>query len=534
MQSKKFKLFLTLFILSMGAAFAQAPSSGYNVYDSSVISKKHLPQHNEFINNMYNFPARPRDMWEVGVSIGNFMINGDVNPVLPSFGFAVHARKSLGYAFSLRAQYMYGVAKGLDNTVTENFGKNAAWSRYQTSVFPSFRRFVYLNYKNKTQDLSLQGILSINNIRFHKHKSKIVLYMGAGMGFSAYQTKVNALNEGAGTNYATLFNDTYSKYGSVRENFKQVRSDLKGAMDNTYETDAETHFSGRKLGGQTLVFSTTVLAGFAYRLNNRMNLAVESRHTFAHDDLLDGQRWQEHPRGDAALSPNFDTYNYTSIGLNYNLGKKSIEPLWWINPLDYVYGEVNNPKHTKFPKPTFEDADGDGVIDQLDREPNTPAGAKVDVTGVAADTDGDGIPDYKDKQLVTPSDCMPVDADGVGKCPEPECCKNNGGKGGKGVTQGCPSDYPSLSYKGNAGATLSAATKSLLSNVAAKLKANPNCTITVAGYPEASKASQALCQKRTEAIKNYLTQNMGITADRVMTNCEIGGGDKDTIDIQAN
>ena len=267
-----------------------------------------------------------------------------------------------------------------------------------------------------------------------------------------------------------------------------------------------------------------------------MNLAFESRHTFVHDDLLDGQRWQEHPKGDASLSPNFDTYNYTSIGLNYNLGKNAIEPLWWINPLDYVYGELNNPKHTKFPKPSFEDADGDGVIDQLDREPNTPAGAKVDPTGVATDTDGDGIPDYKDKQLVTPSDCLPVDADGVGKCPEPECCKNigKGGKGGGTTNVTCPTDYPSVSFKGAAGATLNSNTKSLLSNVASKLKANADCSITITGYPEASKASQALCQKRTEAIKNYLVQNMGISADRVSTNCEIGGGDKDTVDVKAN
>jgi outer membrane protein OmpA-like peptidoglycan-associated protein len=518
-------------LTASSAVFAQAPSSGYNVYDSSVIAKKHLPQHNEFINNMYNFPARPKDMWEIGVSVGNFALSSDVAPLLPTFGFGVHARKSLGYAFSIRMQYMYGVAKGLANTPTVNFGKNTAWAGYPTGA----GNVVYANYKNRTQDLGIQGILSINNIRFHKHKSKVVLYAGAGIGLSAYQTKVNALNEASGTNYRTLFNNTYTDFGNKRENYKQIRSTLKGGMDNTYETDAESHSNRRKIGGQTIAFSSTILAGVAYRLSNRMNLAIESRHTFVGDDLLDGQRWQEHPQGDAALSPNFDTYNYTSIGLNYNLGKKAIEPLWWINPLDYVYGELNNPKHTKFPKPSFEDADGDGVIDQIDREPNTPAGAKVDPTGVAADTDGDGIPDYKDKQLITPSDCMPVDADGVGKCPEPECCKNmvaGGNKGG--VDNACPSDYPTLSFKGNSGATLSAAVKSMLSNVASKLKANPSCNVTVTGYPEASKASQALCQKRTEAIKNYLVQNMGIVADRVSTNCEIGGGDKDAIDIKAD
>ena len=38
------------------------------------------------------------------------------------------------------------------------------------------------------------------------------------------------------------------------------------------------------------------------------------------------------------------------------------------------------------------------------------------------DTDGDGVPDSKDKELITPTYCQPVDADGVGKCPDPACC----------------------------------------------------------------------------------------------------------------
>jgi hypothetical protein len=68
------------------------------------------------------------------------------------------------------------------------------------------------------------------------------------------------------------------------------------------------------------------------------------------------------------------------------------------------------------------DTDGDGVLDQLDLEPNTPPGCPVNTHGVRQDTDGDGVPDCKDKQLITPTECQPVDADGVGKCPEPECC----------------------------------------------------------------------------------------------------------------
>ena len=94
-----------------------------------------------------------------------------------------------------------------------------------------------------------------------------------------------------------------------------------------------------------------------------------------------------------AQTRDFDSYNFFSVGLNYNLGKKAVEPLWWANPLDYAYNEINAPRHMKLPKPVLDDADGDGVTDQFDHEPNTPAGAPVDSHGVSRDTDGDGVPD---------------------------------------------------------------------------------------------------------------------------------------------
>jgi uncharacterized protein YfaS (alpha-2-macroglobulin family) len=42
-------------------------------------------------------------------------------------------------------------------------------------------------------------------------------------------------------------------------------------------------------------------------------------------------------------------------------------------------------RHVKIPKMECPDADGDGVCDNLDREPNTPAGSKVDASGVSVD-----------------------------------------------------------------------------------------------------------------------------------------------------
>lgn len=526
-------------LLSLGV-FAQKPGSGsgYSVYDTSVITNKRMPQQNEFWNNTYNFPAKPRNMWEVGVSGGAFNISGDVPSVFPTFGFSAHVRKAFGYVFSLRLQYLNGTAKGLSWLPSYNFSRNSAWNEFYsapvrtgstpTTTIPGrATENVFYNYKNKTQDLSLQGIITLNNIRFHKQRTGFVIYAGAGVGATAYETYVNALDAN-GNPYSSLFT-TLSANTTEYKSRKDIRKALKDGMDDTYETHAETQGERRpKLGNQTLQFSMSVLAGVAFRINKRVNIALENRHTFVKDDLLDGQQWQEQATGDPALTGNFDSYNYLSLGANFNLGSKSVEPLWWINPLDYAYGELNNPKHMKLPKPVYEDSDADGVLDQLDREPNTPAGCPVDTHGVSRDTDGDGVPDCKDKQLITPTECQPVDADGVGKCPDPECCKNP-----PAPVVVCPTDYPSITFKGKDD-KLSKDTKALLDATAAKMKANPTCNITINGYPEASKASQAVCQKRVEALKKYLVETGGISADRINTNCEIGGGDKNTVDIKSN
>ena len=522
MASKKYKLLLMgiLSLMSFGV-FAQ-DTGVYNIYDSSVVSKKGMAQQNEFMNNTYDFPAKPRSEVEFGISGGMFSLSSDVSAKLPTVGFSAHIRKALGYVFSLRLQYVYGVAKGLNWQASDGYKNNPAWVNNGyggTDV-------VYYNYRSHVQDLSLEGIFTLNNIRFHKQKTGIVIYGGVGIGAMIYDTKVNAFNaQNQKYNFSSITSSGYT-------NRKAIRDQLKSLMDNSYETDAQNAGNRRpKLFGQTFRPSGTLLAGVAFKLSKRVNLALEDKFSFAKDDLMDGQQYQAGAAGNlGVLTSDFDTYNYASLGLNFNLGKKSVEPLWWINPLDYAYSEINNPKHMKLPKPVFDDADGDGVVDQLDREPNTPAGCPVDTHGVSRDTDGDGVPDCKDKQLITPTECQPVDADGVGKCPDPECCKN---RMADSTMNACHiGDLPSVSFRGNSG-NVSSDAKAMLATVASKLKNNAECSIIVTGYPAASKASQALCNKRVAAIKAYLTEKEGISADRIDIHCEVGGGDANTVDIKS-
>jgi outer membrane protein OmpA-like peptidoglycan-associated protein len=78
------------------------------------------------------------------------------------------------------------------------------------------------------------------------------------------------------------------------------------------------------------------------------------------------------------------------------------------------------------------DSDGDGVLENRDRCPDTPTGAQVDGTGCPSDSDADGVPDGVDRCANTPlgadvngtgctqdSDCDNI-ADGIDRCPDTE------------------------------------------------------------------------------------------------------------------
>jgi OmpA-OmpF porin, OOP family len=362
-------------------------------------------------------------------------------------------------------------------------------------------------------------MLTLNNVRFHKRKTSAVLYGIAGIGASIYETKIDALNaSGAKYNMNGISTATHP-------NRKTTIDALKNLLDGTYETLADNHGPRRpKLFGKTLKPSGTVGVGAAFKLGKRLNIAIEDRHTFIKDDLLDGQRWQEQARGDAVMTRDFDSYNMLSLGLNYNIGAKSVEPLWWLNPLDYVYGDLPNRIKDQF-KVKLNDGDGDGVIDQMDQEPNTPAGCPVDSHGVTADRDGDGVPDCKDKELITPTQCQPVDADGIGKCPEPECCKNPPPP--PPIENKCTFSAPAVEFA-NGSCNLSADAKDALNTLAADMKANAGCNISIAARGE-SKAMQKLAECRAAAIKKYLV-GKGVTEGRISTSVD-QTQDSNTADI---
>ncbi|MCB0709939.1 MAG: hypothetical protein KDC15_11170, partial [Chitinophagaceae bacterium] len=184
MVSKKYKFLLGVLFLFLSASVSAQVGGAGSVYDSSVIPAKRMPQQNEFWNGTYNFPAKPRNMWEVGASLGMFTISSDVSVRPFTFpNFAVHVRKAFGYVFSLRLQYLNAKGQGLNYNIAQNFLKNPAWNlnldladRYfapdalmnasttgltvptdNDGHIGNGNNVVYYNYQTRLQDLGLQG-----------------------------------------------------------------------------------------------------------------------------------------------------------------------------------------------------------------------------------------------------------------------------------------------------------------------------------------------------------------------------------------
>lgn len=525
----------------------------YDVLDTALVPGSRMNQHRKFLNHQYNFPAKPRNMWEVGASFGLYNVSGDVSSRFGGgFGLGLHVRKALGYVISVRADYNYGIAKGLNFKPSTGYKYNYAWNGfdgnspssgyvynpahdYTNATTPGQQESIFYNYRTEAHQMNLDFVGSLGNVLFHKSRTKIDPYIFVGVAGNAYQTWVNAFNGNEKYDFDAFIAQKLAADPNAfdSKNRRKIKKDLKDLFDDSYETGAESDVKSRRpgLGSKKLTFGATFGAGVQFRLTKRVNLAIEDRVTFfptTNEDLLDGQRWDENTgAGGSAVgvpSQNKDGINYLSIGVNVNLGggSKNVEPLYWLNPLDYSYGELSNPRHMLLPEPILADTDGDGITDQLDKCPGTPAGVAVDSHGCPMDTDGDGVPDDRDKQLITPTECQPVDADGVGKCPCPDGC---------GTAKGCDIMGGSLMFAGN-NTRITPAMQAQLATLAAQMQSSPDCRVVIMGNGSGSKAAQQRSWDRVNAVIEYMSEKHGIDRNRFIFNYE-GQGDPNAIMYRA-
>lgn len=355
----------------------------------------------------YKFSAKPKDMWELGIFLGHLAFDGDVDPVVPGgFGVGLHIRKSLHYAFSLRGDLFYGSSKGLDPQISSDAVMNID---LPSSVRGTVGRLPR-NYKINYFYASIQGVVNIGNILFHSERNKSNWYFFIGAGFDSNKTKIDALNGSSAYNFDGVTGDVDTKEGR-----KDIKEQLRDILDGDYETVARQKKAIWRLGDDTNIHAMFQGGiGYSRKINKRLNISLEHQLMATDNDLLDGFEY----RSPLDQSNNVDLGHFTNIRLGINLGNfsKATEPLYWMNPIDGTLNDIAELKQR--PILDLTDSDGDGVIDMLDQEPNTVAGAPVDVRGVALDSDGDGVADYQDKEPYS-APGLDVDANGVAQVEEP-------------------------------------------------------------------------------------------------------------------
>ena len=485
MKTMRYLILLMTLLVSQYCLQAQTTTTtttelGREWSDTAKIPASGMAQHTEFLNNQQPYPAKPRNMWELGIGVGPAFIFGDVASKI-GVGGNLTLRKAISHVFSLRAGYTgmltYGEAK------------------------PSLGM---RGYTNRSHMLGLDLIASLNAASGYRGNPKTDWYLLAGYNLIGTQVEFDDVASGSRLFYP---GDPAYPYSN------------NALITTVGKGDSWGLFHGLNAG-----------LGVAFKLSPRANLGIEQKFTFIARggyDYLDGYR----------AGNNSDYYSLSTVRLNFNLGNatRRTEPLWWINPNNYVYSEINSPRHMKLPPVVLPDADGDGVTDQFDLEPNTPAGAPVDAHGRAKDTDGDGVPDYRDKEILTPLKCFPVNNDGVGTCPEPACCKEiKDMMANMAATQPkneCNiGNLPSIQFSNNS-AKLSRDAQSMLATAAAKIIANPNCKVKVTGYGASSKAAQQMSWERVNAVIKYLVEKQGVAENRFIFSYG-QDGTSNTVDLQ--
>ncbi|MCB9307819.1 MAG: OmpA family protein [Lewinellaceae bacterium] len=418
---------------------------------------------------------------------------------LVSFALGAQDEAPAYRSFSPVDQWELGVDLGLPFIVGDvdskfpGFGGGLHVRKSLDHIFSVRFTFDYLKAKNEQDNRTSEAswisgsgqlVVALNNFRFNKPVRKILVNGFVGLGFN---------------NYSTDYTNILQSDGAT-----------SGSLDGTTNAHME-------LGGN-----------ISFRINPRFNISLE--HTVysvfgKNADLLDSDE-----NVDRGVTTYRDIVHFPHVSLNFNLGgsdkngMKKSEPLYWANPINMVGDAIAALEARPVYDPT--DTDGDGIIDEIDEEDNSPAGARVDTKGVTLDSDGDKVPDYKDKEPYSPPGYS-VDAMGVAqgvpqytteadvnrivdakiaaiKFPEPE------------------NDWflPMVHFSDNS-YNLRYSEYEKLYQVATVLKQNPSLKIVAVGHTDARGSegyNNVLSYNRAKAAIEFLVSQYGISRDRLVLN----------------
>ncbi|MVN20134.1 OmpA family protein [Mucilaginibacter arboris] len=273
--------------------------------------------------------------WNIGINAGvlapliPFGVNDFTNKEL-NLGYGITIRKQLGHAFGLELEGVSGKLSG--SNVNAVGGVRNGIRAFDTQLAYS---------------ATLSGVVNVATVDFIRRKNSVNFFVSAGGGLAAYAPKV------------TYANNTVIDW-----------KDKANGGNDTYVHE--------------LVIPVGV--GVKFRLSDKVALNLGYTANFIDGDNLDGN---------TQGYPTKDKFSYGYGGLEFALGGKSKPNLDWVNPAAMMYDElkdstlritVDSLKGKVSGVETSisdlkKDSDGDGVRDDLDKCPGTPAGTVVDGSG---------------------------------------------------------------------------------------------------------------------------------------------------------
>jgi OOP family OmpA-OmpF porin len=265
---------------------------------------------------------------------------GATSPSVATGGVNVfsHNKISLGYGVSLRDQLAHSFALQLDVR-----GGKVAGNENGGFITDIQNLEQATSFSTKFWSATLSGVVNVATIDYIRRKNAVNFFVTAGAGLAWYAPKVT-LTDGSVVDWKAI------KGNDVKE------------------------------------YVIPLGAGVKFRLTDA--LALNLGYT---ENFVDGFNFT----GVHAKYPAENKYSYGYAGLEYTFGPKSKPNLDWVNPVAMMYdelydaalrqevealkGRVGNVENAV--NDLKKDSDGDGVADQFDKCPNTPAGTVVDGSG---------------------------------------------------------------------------------------------------------------------------------------------------------
>jgi len=280
--------------------------------------------------------------WSIGVNGGVLMplaavsSTNDFNKWDANLGYGLNIRKQLGHSFGLELNGTRGKVSGSNDAALAGAGSTVR--EFETE----------LQYA-----VDLRGVVNVGSIDFLRRQNSVGFFLTAGYGYAAYAPKI------------TMGNGTVVDF----------KGNATGPAGDKHE--AKDYVKG---------FYIPVGAGVKFKVSERVNFNLGYTMNFVDADNFDGVY---------AKGTSQDKFSYGYAGLEFSLGSSAKPSLEWSNPLATMYDELKDPtlrqevealkgRVTAVEKSVEDlkkDTDGDGVADQFDKCPGTPAGTAVDGSG---------------------------------------------------------------------------------------------------------------------------------------------------------